>query len=140
MKITVDLEKIKKVSAEADKILIDPKAEEELVELLKLQEAINEAVDKAKLIIEEEALKLNKNFQSVQADKLKVYYRAYGSRYYIDEKNMHLAPKELYEVEEKINYKIDTKAVEKWVKEHGGMPTGITEVERKKSISMTLKK
>jgi hypothetical protein len=68
-----------------------------------------------------------------------VYYRAYGQKYYIDETQLDLAPKELYSIETKTNYVIDAKAVDKWVKEHKGMPAGITEVERKKSLTFMRK-
>ena len=89
--------------------------------------------------LEAAALKVNPNFSSIQADKIKVYYRAYGAKYYIDEAQINLAPKELYAVETKTMYKIDTKAVDKWTDEHGGAPTGIKEVTRTKSITFSLK-
>ena len=139
MKITVDLDKLKQLTAEGENILVKPEAENALVQLLDLQQKIEEAIETAKLNIEKKALELNPNFQSVQSDRIKVYYRAYGAKYYIDESQMHLAPRELYEVEEKVAYKIDANKVEKWIKEHDAMPAGINEVERKKSISISLK-
>lgn len=133
------LDKLTKVTSDADKILLDPKGEEILLQLLKAQEEIDKLVDLAKVKLETAALKLDPNFSSVQADKIKVFYRAYGQRFYVDENNINMAPKELYEAESKVTYKVDAKAVEKWVAEHGGMPTGIIEVERKKSLSFSLK-
>lgn len=123
----------------SDEIFLSPKGEKTLLKLLEIQEQVEKAIDEAKAKLEAAALKANPNFSSIQANAIKVYYRAFGSKYYIDNEQLHLAPKELYTTEEKITYKIDTKAVEKWVDQHGGMPTGIVEVERKKAITISLK-
>ena len=133
------LANVAKLKENADQIFIDPKAEEVLIQLLEAQKQVADAIDQAKKKLEEKALKLNPNFSSIQADKVKVFYRSYGQRYYVDEANINMAPKELYTAESKITYKIDTKALEKWVDEKGGMPTGIKEYERPKTLSFSLK-
>lgn len=135
----IDIEKLAKITAKADEIFLTPAGEQVLIDLLKIQDQVNAAIGEAKQKLEATALKVNPNFSSIQADKIKVYYRAYGSKFYIDEAQINMAPKELYEIESKVNYKIDTKAVEKWADAHGGMPTGIKEVERSKSISISFK-
>lgn len=136
----IDLEKLNDLVVKADDIFLTAKGEQVLIDLIKIQEQVENAIAEAKTKLEAAALKANPNFTSIQADKVKVYYRAFGQRYYIDEAQVNLAPKELYTSEEKITYKLDTKAVDKWIDQHGGLPTGIIEVERKKSLTFGLKK
>ncbi len=136
----IDIEKVQELTAKADEIFISPAGEQVLVDLLTIQGQVEAAIDEAKAKLEAAALKVNPNFSSIQADKIKVYYRAFGSKYYIDENNINQAPKEFYTVESKVTYKIDTKALEKSIDATGKMPAGILEVDRKKSISFTLKK
>ena len=135
----IHIEDLEHIKLDADKIFLEAEGEKVLLKLLDIQQQVEDAIAAAKAKLEETALKLDPNFTSIQADKIKVYYRAFGSKYYIDEAHIELAPKELYEVETKVNYKIDSKAVDKWVDEHKGMPTGITEVERKKTLTISLK-
>lgn len=135
----INIEKLSKLKLDADKIFLSPDGEKVLIQLIEIQNEVEKAIEEAKQKLETAALKLDPNFSSIQSDKIKVYYRAYGQRYYVDEESIGMAPKELYTAESKITYKIDTKALEKWVDEHGGMPTGIKEVERAKSISFSVK-
>ena len=136
----IDIEKLADLKADADKIFLSADGENVLVQLLEIQEQVEAAITAAELKLEEAGLKLSPDFSSIQGDRVKVYYRAYGSKYYVDEPNINLAPKELYSVESKVTYKIDGDAVDKWTEEHGGMPTGIIAVERKKSLKFSLKK
>ena len=136
----IDIEKLADLKADADKIFLSADGENVLVQLLEIQEQVEAAITAAELKLEEAGLKLSPDFSSIQGDRVKVYYRAYGSKYYVDEPNINLAPKELYTVESKVTYKIDGDAVDKWTEEHGGMPTGIIAVERKKSLKFSLKK
>lgn len=136
----IDIEKLAELTADSDKIFLSAEGENVLVQLLEIQEQVNAAVAAAELKLEEAGLKLNANFSSIQGDRVKVSYRPYGPKYYIDEENIGLAPKELYTIESKVTYKIDADAVEKWTDEHKGMPAGIKEVERKKSLKFGLKK
>lgn len=131
------LDKLKKLTLEADKILIDPEGENVLLTILEAEQEIVDLKEKAKLILEQKALKLNPNFSSIQADKVKVYYREYGSKYYLDETQKDLVPEGM--LSEKISYSINSKAVEDWVNEKGHMPTGIRESDRNKTLSISLK-
>lgn len=135
----IDIDKLNELVVKADEIFLTPEGEKVLIKLLEIQDQVEKAIDEAKAKLETAALKANPNFSSIQANKIKVYYRAFGAKYYMDENNLHMAPKELYSAEEKITYKIDSKAVDKWIDQHGGLPTGIIEVDRKKSITFTLK-
>jgi hypothetical protein len=136
----IDIEKLTNLISKADDIFISADGEQVLIDLLTIQEQLDNAFAEAKAKLEAAAKKKNPNFSSIQGDKIKVYYRAYGSKYYVDEANINLAPKEFYTVESKITYKIDTKALEKSIEQTGKVPAGIIEVERKKQLTFTLKK
>lgn len=136
----IDIEKIQELSKKADEIFLSPAGEQVLIDLLTIQGQVEAAIDEAKSKLEAAALKVDPNFSSIQADKIKVYYRAYGAKYYVDETNIQNVPKEFYTAEQKVMYKVDNKALEKHVDTTGQMPVGIIEVERKKSITFTLKK
>jgi hypothetical protein len=135
----IDIEKIAELVTKSDEIFLTSKGEQSLVDLLTIQEQVETAIAEAKAKLEAAALKANPNFSSIQGDKVKVYYRAYGSKYYVDESNINLAPKEFYTVESKVTYKIDTKSLEKSIDQTGKVPAGIVEVDRKKTLSFSLK-
>lgn len=135
----IDIEKLKKLKAESDKIFLEPEGEEILVELLELQEQVEEAIKAAKVKLEETALKLNPLFSSIQADKIKVFYRAYGTKYIIDESKIRFIPKELYT--SKTTYTPESDAIDKFIDQNKGkIPDGIIEPERQKQISFSLKR
>lgn len=138
MVITIDLSKLTNLEKNADDIFLSAEGGAELAKICEVEAQIKEAREKAEVILEATALKLDPKFKSIRNDKVKVYYRAYGAKYYIDEALVASTPKELYTSE--VKYKVDTKAVEKFVDEHKGMPSGIVEVERKSSLSFSLKK
>src|SRR3990172_13329347 len=98
----IDIEKLDSLKKTADKIFLEPKGEEVLLRLLEIQQQVEDAIDAAKVKLEETALKLDPNFSSIQADKIKVYYRQYGARFKIDESKIKDLPKELYN--EKVSY------------------------------------
>ena len=135
----IDIEKIAELVTKSDDIFMSAGGEQVLVDLLTIQEQVENAIATAKEKLEAAALKANPNFSSIQGDKVKVYYRAYGAKYYVDESNINLAPKEFYTVESKVSYKIDTKALEKSIDQTGKVPAGIVEVDRKKTLSFSLK-
>lgn len=138
MEYKIDLSKLDDLELKADGIFMSPDGGEVLAVICELEAKLKELREKAEEIIEKKALAIDPNFSSIQNDKVKVFYRAYGAKYYIDDTLIDSTPKELYQKE--IKYKIDSKGVEKWVDEKKGMPAGILEVDRKKSISFSLKK
>jgi len=135
--MNIEIENLEQLTAEADKIFLTPEGENTLVKLLDIQKQVERAIETAKQMLEKKALELNPNFSSIQADKIKVYYRAYGAKYRIDPNNISYCPKELYKT--RVAYDVDLGAVEKWTEEHKGLPVGINEVERQKSLSFSLK-
>lgn len=132
--ITVDMAAVEKLVLEGSEIVATPEAEEALVNLLALQTKINTAVAEAKHRIEERALKLNKNFASVQGERIKVGYQFFGAQYAIDPTNIDKLPKDLYKQETK--YSIVTPALKKYLKENEHLPLGVVERERSKSITI----
>jgi len=137
MKITIDLSKLHNLVKDSDKILFSPDGENTILQILELKKTIEDAEKAAKKLIETAALKLDKNFTSVQSDNLRVSYRAYGSRYKIDISHIEKLPVKLYKVIKKfspIPSEIDEYADEK------GLPLGIIENEREKKISFSVKK
>jgi hypothetical protein len=133
----INIEELQKLTNEADKIFLTPEGEDVLIKLLDIQKQVEQAVDAAKQMLEKKALELNPNFSSIQADRIKVYYRAYGAKYRVDQSNIDRCPKELYKT--RVTYDVDSAAVEKWIESHKGLPVGINEIERTKSLSFSLK-
>lgn len=133
----IDIENLNELVTKADGIFLTPKGEETLVQLLDIQKKVEDAINTAKTVLEQAALKLNRDFKSIQGDKIKVAYRYYGSQYYLDETLVAEVDPELYKVTKR--YSVNTKAVEEWVETHKGMPLGIKEVERKKQIAFSMK-
>ena len=139
MKIIIDLDQVQEWVTDADKILLTPDAEKSIMQLLDLSKELELAIDSAKLKIQDAALKLNPDFKSVHSDNLSVAFRAYGSRFSIDETYLNTVPKELYKT--KVTISPVPEEVEKWADAHEGkLPMGIVEKEREKKISITVKK
>lgn len=136
-KIVIEVEDLGKLVEQGSNIVATPDAEAALVKLLQAKIQIEAAIKRASKIIEEKALELNPNFSSIRSDLVKVFYKAYGSKYAIDESKVHFLPKEVLKT--KISHTVDTKALETFAKEHNGnLPDGIIVKERKKSISISL--
>lgn len=135
--MNIEIEKLNELTAQADKIFVSPEGEKVLIQLLEIQEQVEQAITASKQILEKKALEINPNFSSIQADKIKVYYRQYGSKYAIDENYLERLSPQFYKVHK--SYNVISEQVEKWTEEHGGLPLGINEIERPKSLSFTLK-
>lgn len=133
----IQIEKLEKLVKDADKIVLSQEAEETLIQILQIQEQVEHAVKEAKERIEKRALALNPNLQSIVGERVKVYYRAYGSRYSVDLAYLDKLPASLYKVRK--TYDVIADEVDRFVDEHGGLPLGIKENERNKSLSFSLK-
>lgn len=133
----IDVENLSDLVAKADDIFLGPKGEATLVKLLEVQKVVEDAINTAKTVLEQSAIKLNPNFASIQGDTVKVSYRYFGARYYLDESQIDKVDPELYKVTKR--YSVDAKALEAYIDEHKGMPVGVNEVERKKQITFAMK-
>lgn len=134
----IKVEKLEELVANADQIFISPEGEETLIQLLDLQSQVEQAIELAKKKLEESALKLNPNFKSIQADKVKVFYRQYGAKFKIDESQISQLPKDFYST--KVSYTPNVEKIEEFVQEKGGLPVGVIEPDRPKTLSFSLKK
>ncbi len=135
--MTIDTEKLGALLVDSDKIFLTPEGEDVLIQLLDVRQQVEDAIDAAKKKLEETALKIDPNFSSIQASKVKVYFRAFGARYKVDPSLVDKLPKNLYEVSTR--YNANAEEVEKYAEEHKGLPLGIIEAERTKTISFGLK-
>ena len=135
MKIEID--KLEKLIVDSNKIFLTPEGEEVLIQLLEIRQQVEDAIDAAEQKLEETGLKIDPNFSSIQSNKVKVYYRAFGARYKIDPSLIDKLPKNLYEVS--MRYNAVAKEIEKFAEENKGLPQGIIEAERAKQITFSLK-
>lgn len=133
----IDIDKLDKLVVDSDKIFLTPEGEEVLIQLLEIRQQVEDAIDAAKKRLEETALKVSPNFTSIQADRVKVYFRAFGARYKIDESYIESIPRNLYEIQTK--YSAVAEEIEKVIDEKGKLPQGIIEAERTKTITFSLK-
>ena len=138
MILTIDTNILGKLSQDGDKILMDAEGEKTLVSLYQIADLVEQAIHDAKEKIKESALALDPNFLSIQGDKVKVSYRAYGARFSVDSTLVDQLPKEMYKV--KTTYSPEADQVEAFINEKGGLPIGINENVREKQIQVTIKK
>lgn len=131
------LESIADLKKDSDKIFLNPEGEEILISIIEAEKQLQEIKDEIKSKLEQSALKLDPHFSSIQSDRVKVFYREYGSKYYVDESMVDMIPEGL--INKEIRYQVDSKAVEKWSDDHKGLPVGIKEVERAKTLSFSVK-
>ena len=136
--MNIKIEKVEKLVAKFDQIFLSADGEKVLIDLLALQEKIETAIKTAKLKLETAALMYDKNFTSIQGSKVKVSYRAYGSRYAIDESLASQLPDGIVSKKEVLS--INTDEVDRFIKANGALPLGINEPIRHKTISISVKK
>lgn len=135
MKVVVDLYQIKKWVDDSGEIVTTHEAEEAIIQLYNLKEAIDLAIDTAKKRIESEAIAYNPNFSTISTDNLKITYRAYGGRYTIEKQYQDELPEEL--IVREIKIKPNVKAIDNYLEENGGkLPLGLLETEREKQLSI----
>lgn len=135
--MNINIENLDNLKLKADKIFISPEGEEVLIQLLDLRQQVEDAIDVAKTKLEEKGLELDPNFNSIQASKVKVYYRAFGARYKIDPSFVDQLPKNLYKTSTK--YDAVAEEIEKYVEGNKGLPLGIIEADRTKTLTFSLK-
>lgn len=176
MILTIDTDKLQELKNQAGNIFTSADGDAALLDFLRAKQAIEDIEKEIKAVLDGMARIYDPNFKSIQSDNVKISRRAFGQKYYVEEENLALAPKELFkseisaivpndldvkaieeklrvvgmsikesekdgQIEKKFKRIVDSKAVEKWEKETGKMPTGIVEIaDRSTSISITLKK
>lgn len=129
----IDIEKLNDLVEKSGDIFLSPDGEKALVKLLDIQEQVDQAITKAKEILEIKALAIDPNFTAIVGDEVKVSYRYYGAKYYIEDDKVDQVPVDLYKVTKR--YSVKTKELEQYIEEKNGIPVGIREVERKKALN-----
>ena len=135
--MNIDIEKIQAIT-KGDEIFLSPEGEKALLDIIEVENQIKEVKDRIKQQLEQTGLKVNPNFKMIQGDKIRVYYRSFGSRYFIEPGREKEVPAEL--VEEKVSLKLNIKELDKWVTEKGALPFGVAESDRNKQITFRLRK
>lgn len=133
----IEIEKLNDLVCESDKIVLSNDGENVIIELLKMEKQVEQAIKTAKMMIEKKALELNPNLKSITSDNLKISYRQYGAKYRIDESFFDKLDPSFYKVSKR--YDVVADEVEKYCEEHKSLPIGINEIERPKSLSFALK-
>jgi len=137
MKMTIDLDNLKKIAKKGKDIFLKPEAEKELLKISFAIAELEEIYKEAKLELEKAALKKNPNFSSIESDKVKIFYRAFGQRFRLDEAVIKEVSSEMYS--QSIKYSLDVKEIDRYFKEHKTLPYGINAVDRKKQITFKAK-
>ena len=115
-KIMIDPKYPMELAKEGGKLVLKKEAEEYLVKLLELQELVEQAINQAKQTIQETGEAIDPSFKGVVGEKVKAIYRPYGSKYSYRLNDIEVAKPFL---KEKTYYSVDSKLVDKYVKEVG---------------------
>ena len=140
VEFSVDFPTVVQIVKDTKNLVINPAGAEAYEKLYRLKQAVDEAMDLAKEFIIERALEVDPDFKMIRAEGMSLSYSAAGgqSKYVIDESKLNEIGDAFYTVETR--YKVNTEAVEKFAKEHGGLPDGIIAPERTKSLRPYFKK
>lgn len=140
MKLTIDTEQLTLLVQDGEQIIMRPDAEDAIATLLEVEEQIKQIKDQLKARILLAGERYSPHFTGVTSDRLRITYGVQGgqAKYYIEADKINEVDKSMYT--QKISYSIDTKAVDKFVKEHGALPQGINPTTRSKSLSIGLRK
>lgn len=120
------------------KLAVPTEVETAILGIMALRDRCDEALSNLKSAFEAEITKKYPDFKSLSTDNLRVVYRQYGGKYVVDAELAEKLPADL--VKKTIKYAAVTKAVDKFVEQNDGkLPDGISEAERDKKLSITLK-
>lgn len=121
-----------------NKLSVPTEVETAILGIMALRDRCDEALSSLKTSFEAEIIKKYPDFKSLSTDNLRVVYRQYGGKYVVDSELGEKLPADL--VKKTVKYSAVTKAVDKYVEQNDGkLPDGISEIERDKKLSITLK-
>lgn len=135
MKINIDTD-LQYLTNDGKHIVVRQEAEEAILKLFEAKEQIEQAISDLKSKIAQEVEKLPVAISTIKTSKLRVYYRSYGARYTIDRAYLPELDKNFYET--KVTYSAKIKEIDAFVTENGVLPVGINEVDRPKTLSITV--
>jgi len=134
----IDIEKIVPVE-NADGIFLAPEGEQVLLDVLEVERQLEDVKQAIKEQLARRAAEINPNFKMIQGEKVKVYYRQYGTRYVVEPGLEEKVPVELVQTE--VKYRLKISELEGWIEQHGGkLPYGVRSAEREKQITFALVK
>lgn len=133
--IQINKDEIYDLQIAGSKIIMTPEAEEQLMRLLALQQLVNDAVEEVKENIQAEANKIMPNFKGIVGEDVKIMHRAYGGKYSFKKENLEVIDKSF--VKQQVRYTVDSKEVDKFVKDNNDLPAGINEAFRSPKLSIT---
>ena len=137
MKLTIDTDTIIKLKQDGKKFCLEAESEEAIVELLKLQQTIAEAIDEVKTKVVEAGLEISPDFTGVRGDKVRVMYRYHGSAYKLDHTMLNSINEKFYT--KSVRYAPNSKEIEAYAKTEKKLPEGVVpNVERAKQVCVTL--
>lgn len=120
---------------EGKDFIVNPNAESAIVRLLNIQTEVNKAVELLKEEIERQALEFNPDFSAIKGEKVKINYSAAGAKYK-DNGGAKFHSSKFWK--KKITWSLDSKAIDAHRAKYYRLPVGISEVERKKTIRITV--
>lgn len=129
--LTINKDELHALLNDAMSFHFKPESEKAIKELLAAQIQINATVDELKSILKEKALEHDETTRTIEGDEVKVSFSPSGSKYIATD--LQAVKPELLEI------KLNTKAVEFYVKETSRLPEGVMEKERGLSVRITLK-
>ena len=132
--IVIDPKEMTVLAEEGGKFVFKPKAEEQILKLHETIIMLQELEEKIKETIGEMGKALNPNFRGVKGDRVSCIYRKYGAKYTYDWKQKQTCMPYL---KEKVYFSVDSDKVDKYLKEVGEFPSGITEAPREEKLSIT---
>lgn len=136
--ITIQIKDLELIKNESGKVVLNHNAEKFLVDLLDLQAKVDETLILCKQKIQEAIEAEDSELSSINTDNLKIMNRVYGSKYSLDKNVIDYVDKNLYE--KVVSFKLLSNEVDKYIKEKGANPEGITPILRKNILSISLKK
>ena len=134
MIVKVNAGEILKLEKDGEGIIFDPKAEDAIVRLLKIQREVDGAIEYLKSEIERQALEFNPNFTGLKGSKIKINYSASGPKYK-DTGELKFHRGSFWT--KKTVWTLNTKAIDECKAKFYKLPRGIAEVHRKKTIRIS---
>lgn len=133
--VKINLAEIFYAQKEGKDFIVNPNAESAIVRLLNIQTEVNKAVELLKGEIERQALEFNPNFSAIKGEKVKINYSAAGAKYK-DNGTAKFHSSKFWK--KKVTWTPDSKAIDTYRAKSYRLPAGITEVDRKKTIRITV--
>lgn len=134
--ITVDLDEASQLATEGGKYVFKREAEEAILKLMELRDAIDEQISKVKEDITRAGLSIDPSFKGVVGHNVKAIYRVFGEKYDYELGNRD----DLFMLgflKKNEQYKVDSKKVDEYFKAHNKLPDGVRVKERAPVISLT---